>query len=96
MDFKPGALVRVRDRDWVVLPSEDNDLVKLKPLDGSDNDITGIYKPLIFKNDTLESTRFPFPPVDDTGDFGSARLLFNAARLSVRNASGPRGGTPNR
>lgn len=89
MQFKPGALVHVRDRDWVVLPSPDDDLVLLKPLDGSEEDITGIFRPLDFKEDLLESAEFPHPGVEDLGDFASARLLYNAARLSIRNASGP-------
>ncbi len=41
MQFKPGALVHVRDRDWVVLPSPDDDLVLLKPLDGSARMVPG-------------------------------------------------------
>ncbi|NIM17544.1 MAG: DEAD/DEAH box helicase [Candidatus Aminicenantes bacterium] len=89
MQFKPGALVHVRDRDWVVLPSPDDDLVLLKPLDGSEEDITGIYRPLDFEEDLLESAEFPHPGSEDLGDFASARLLYNAARLSIRNASGP-------
>jgi len=89
MQFKPGALVHVRDRDWVVLPSPDDDLVLLKPLDGSEEDITGIYRPLGFEEDLLESAEFPHPGSEELGDFVSARLLYNAARLSIRNASGP-------
>jgi superfamily II DNA or RNA helicase len=89
MEFKPGALVHVRDRDWVVLPAADDDLILLKPLDGSEEDITGIYRPLDFEEDLLESAEFPYPQVQDLGDFASARLLYNAARLSIRNASGP-------
>ncbi len=89
MQFKPGALVHVRDRDWVVLPSPDDDLVLLKPLDGSEEDITGIFRPLDFEEDFLESAEFPHPGVENLGDFASARLLYNAARLSIRNASGP-------
>jgi superfamily II DNA or RNA helicase len=88
MEFKPGALVHVRDRDWVVLPSPDDDLVLLKPLDGSEEDITGIFRPLDFEEDSLESAEFPYPHIRDLGDFASARLLYNAARLSIRNASG--------
>jgi superfamily II DNA or RNA helicase len=89
MQFKPGALVHVRDRDWVVLPSLDDDLVLLKPLDGSEEDITGIFRPLDFEEDLLESAEFPYPGSEDLGDFPSARLVYNAARLSIRNASGP-------
>lgn len=89
MDFKPGALVRVRDRDWVVLPSTDENLVLLKPMGGSEEEITGIYLPLGFPDDHIQSTRFPYPSPDHLGDFSSARLLYNATRLAFRNGAGP-------
>ena len=89
MEFKPGALVKARNRDWVVLPSNDEKLVLLKPLGGSEEEITGIYLPLAFAGDKIESTRFPFPSEKDLGDIASARLLYNAARLAFRNGAGP-------
>lgn len=45
-DFKPGSLVTLRNRPWVVLPPEDIDVLLLKPLGGSDDEITGMLKPL--------------------------------------------------
>jgi len=88
-DFKPGSLVTLRDRPWVVLPSEDKELLLLKPLGGSDEEITGIYKPLGFENDNPVTYDFNKPDIDDLGDFRSAKLLYNASRLSFRNAAGP-------
>jgi len=87
MEYRPGALVHVRERDWVVLPSPSQDLLLLKPLDGADSDTTGIYLPLAFEEDRVHSAVFPPPSVSDLGAFSSARLLYNAARLSLRNAS---------
>jgi superfamily II DNA or RNA helicase len=89
MEFKPGALVKARNRDWVVLPSNDEKLVLLKPLGGSEEEITGIYLPLGFAEDRIESTRFPLPSAKDLGDIASARLLYNATRLAFRNGAGP-------
>ncbi|HOC61465.1 MAG TPA: DEAD/DEAH box helicase, partial [Smithellaceae bacterium] len=89
MEFKAGALVKVRNRDWVVLPSNDDNLVLLKPLGGSEDEITGVYLPLRFENDQLASTSFVWPDAGDLGDISSARLLFNAVRLSFRNGAGP-------
>jgi superfamily II DNA or RNA helicase len=89
MEFKAGALVRVRNRDWVVLPSNDENLILLKPLGGSEDEVTGVYLPLGFENDQLESTSFPWPTDGDMGDISSARLLYNAVRLSFRNGAGP-------
>ena len=43
MDYQVGALVRVRNRDWIVLPSNDKNLLLLKPLGGAEEEITGIF-----------------------------------------------------
>lgn len=88
-DYKPGSLVTLRNRPWVILPSEDNDLLLLKPLGGSDEEITGIFKPLSSKADIPKSYNFIKPSENDLGDFTSAKLLYNASRLSFRNAAGP-------
>jgi superfamily II DNA or RNA helicase len=88
-DYKPGSLVTLRNRPWVILPSEDEDLLLLKPLGGSDEEITGIFKPLASNADKPQSYNFIKPSENDLGDFTSAKLLYNAARLSFRNAAGP-------
>ena len=31
----PGNLIQARGRDWVVLPAEEDNVVKLRPVDGS-------------------------------------------------------------
>jgi len=89
MKFKAGSLVSARNRDWVVLPSNDDKLILLKPLGGSEEEITGIYLPLAFAEDRIESANFPYPSAKDLGDIASARLLYNATRLSFRNGAGP-------
>ena len=89
MSFIPGSLVRVRGRDWIVLPSEDKDLLRIKPLGGSEEEITGIYLPLAFTDDKVVSSEFPLPSATDLGDISTAKLLFDSARLSFRNGAGP-------
>ena len=89
MEFKPGSLVRVRHRDWVVLPSLDKDAVMIKPLGGAEDEITGIYLPLQSPEDQMESAQFPYPSSRDISDFDTAKLLFDASRLSFRNSAGP-------
>lgn len=88
-DYKPGSLVTLRNRPWVVQPSDDTDLLLLKPLGGSDEEITGIFIPLANEADKPQTYNFIKPSENDLGDFSSAKLLYNAARLSFRNASGP-------
>lgn len=86
---KPGTLVNYRSRDWMVLPSEDADLMRIKPLGGSDDEETAIYLPLQMPGEAVTSSQFPAPTTEQMGGFQSARLLFDASRLSFRNASGP-------
>jgi superfamily II DNA or RNA helicase len=89
MEYKAGSLVRARSREWVVQPSPDPELVILKPLGGSDDEITGIYLPLKIEDDKITSADFPKPEIEDLGDFTSAKLLYDAARLSFRSGAGP-------
>ena len=89
LNYSPGKLVHVRGREWVVQPSEDPDLLVLKPLGGSDEETTGIYLPLEMEGDEIRDAEFPIPCSDDLGDFTTARLLLDASRLSFRNGSGP-------
>jgi superfamily II DNA or RNA helicase len=87
--FSPGNLVTARGRKWIVLPSEDEDLLLLKPLGGSEEEVAGIYLPLKFPEDKIETADFHPPTAADLGPISTARLLYNAARLSFRNGAGP-------
>ncbi|MEZ7494959.1 helicase-related protein [Leeuwenhoekiella aequorea] len=86
-EHKPGTLVNYRGRDWIVMPSDDVDVMNIKPLGGSDYEITGVYLPL--KGQDITNTEISYPESNDIGDFESAKLLFHASRLSFRNAAGP-------
>lgn len=85
----PGKLISLRGREWVVLPTDDEEILKVKPLGGSDDEATGIYLPLMVPEDLWREASFPRPGISDLGDFETAKLLFEASRLSFRNASGP-------
>ena len=87
--FQPGKLVSLRGRDWIVLPSDDPDLLVVKPLGGSDDEITGIYRPLAIPSDVPQESIFTPPTRDDLGDISTARLLYDSARLAFRNGAGP-------
>jgi superfamily II DNA or RNA helicase len=82
-------LVNLRNRDWVVLPSDSTDLLVVKPLGGADEETTAIYLPLGFEEDQPKPAEFPLPAPEDIGDISTARMLHDAARLSFRNGSGP-------
>ncbi len=86
--FKPGVLVSMHHREWVVLPSPHEDVLRLKPLGGTDREIKGVHR-LAPDYVSIEPTNFPLPTVADLGPFASAKLLFEAARLSFRSGAGP-------
>ena len=85
MSFPVGSLVRARGREWVVLPESDDDMVVLRPLGGTEDEVTGIYLPL----EPVEPARFDLPDPAQVGDHRSCRLLRDAVRLSSRAGAGP-------
>jgi superfamily II DNA or RNA helicase len=87
--LQPGKLVSLRGREWIVLPSDDPDLLVVRPLGGSEEETTGIYLPLGIPSDEPRDARFERPTPDDLGDISTARILYDAARLAFRNGAGP-------
>ena len=88
-EHKPGTLVNYRGRDWIVMPSDDKEILNIKPLGGSDHEITGVYLPIRIPGQDIIDTEISYPEANDIGDFESSKLLFHASRLSFRNAAGP-------
>ncbi len=87
--LQPGKLVSLRGREWVVLPSDDQNLLVVKPLGGSDEETTGIYLPLQITGDRPVDARFASPTTNDLGNISTAKLLYDSARLAFRNGAGP-------
>ena len=85
MSFAIGSLVKARNREWVVLPGTDEELLIARPLGGIDEEVTGIH----LKLETVESAQFDLPDPTKIGDYRSARLLRDAVRLGFRNSAGP-------
>ena len=85
MSFTVGSLVRVRGREWVVLPESTDELVRLRPLGGTDDEVTGVYTLL----ESVEPAQFALPDPSQIGDYRSARLLRAAVRLGFRSSAGP-------
>lgn len=86
---KPGKLVKFRGRRCVVQPSGDPELIMLKPLGGSDDELITIFEPLLRPPETIENDQFELPDKSDLDSFLTAKLLYDAARLSFRQVSGP-------
>jgi len=85
-EFAPGALVRARSREWVVLPGGSNDVLRLRPLSGSEEDAALIH---IGLEPDVAAASFPWPTAEQEGNQETAVLLHDALRLSLRRGAGP-------
>jgi len=85
--YNVGSIVKTRNREWIVLPSDNKDVLVLKPLGGSEKEISGIYLPLNI--DKIEDATFPYPDSNKLSDLTSIKLLRDAFRLSFRSGAGP-------
>ncbi|NLT54425.1 MAG: DEAD/DEAH box helicase [Actinomycetales bacterium] len=79
-----GSLVRVRGREWVVLPGSTAEFFLLQPLGGGGQDVVGV-----FGDEGVEAAAFPAPSVDDLGDAASTALLRTALRVGFAASAGP-------
>jgi len=85
--FTIGSLVYAREREWVVLPSDNPDVLLLRPLSGTENEICGISR--LLEGAEVRPAQFRAPEPGAAGDFIAGRLLRDAACLSLRSGAGP-------
>lgn len=85
--FSPGDLVRARGREWIVLPSPGEGLLKMRPLSGSDADAQ-IFSPSL-EVSPIVPARFTAPSAERLDTQEGAQLLADALRLSLRRGAGP-------
>jgi superfamily II DNA or RNA helicase len=85
--FGIGSLVHCRRREWIVVPSEQDDVLLLRPLGGVESETCGIYLPL--EGHTVHPATFAPPDPARAGDFISGQLLRDATRLTLRSGAGP-------
>src|SRR5579859_1503506 len=85
MNFAVGSLVKARGREWVVLPESDEQMLVLRPLGGTNEEVTGIYLPL----ESVEPAQFDLPNPALWGDYRSCHLLRDAVRFGFRSSAGP-------
>lgn len=89
--FSPGSLVTARGRDWIVLSGSDEEVLRVRPLTGSEEDQTLIHVAL--EPDGVRASQFPPPRVDQMGgaqDVGPITAWFQALirRVLGNEASG--------
>ncbi|MBT2398334.1 DEAD/DEAH box helicase [Streptomyces sp. ISL-100] len=85
LTYTAGSLVAARGREWVVLPESAADMLVLRPLGGSEDDIAAVFP-------TFEDVRpaeFAAPSPADLGDQRAAGLLRTALRIGFRSGAGP-------
>ncbi|CAL9318914.1 helicase-related protein [Streptomyces sp. SudanB135_2055] len=85
LTYSAGSLVTARGREWVVLPESEPDLLVLRPLGGSDDDIAAVFPAF----ETVRGAEFAPPTPGDLGDQRAAGLLRTALRVGFRSGAGP-------
>ncbi len=93
--MNPGTIVRCRHREWVLLPAETDDVWVLRPLAGIGEDAVKVHKGLSnlvgydLPFERVTPASFPLPRAEDVADAASAHLLWQAARLTLREGATP-------
>ncbi|OED38241.1 helicase SNF2 [Chromatiales bacterium (ex Bugula neritina AB1)] len=85
--FAPGSIVKARDREWVVLPQSDEQVLHLRPL-GSGEDQPTILLPEL-ETTPVTSATFPWPTKKHLGVQSAGLLLRDALMLRLRAGAGP-------
>lgn len=85
--YTPGSLVRARGREWIVLSSDDPEIVPLRPITGCEDDLAYIH--LGLEPGAISEAVFPAPSADQKASHDSALLLRDALLLSMRRGAGP-------
>ncbi|KQV14970.1 DEAD/DEAH box helicase [Kitasatospora sp. Root107] len=85
LTYSAGSLVTARGREWVVLPESAADMLVLRPLGGSDDDIAAVFPAF----EEVKGAEFAPPSPTDLGDQRAAGLLRSALRIGFRSGAGP-------
>ncbi|MGW0885913.1 helicase-related protein [Streptomyces sp. NPDC002671] len=85
LTYTAGSLVAARGREWVVLPESAPDMLVLRPLGGSEDDIAAVFPAF----EDVRAAEFAAPSPADLGDQRAAGLLRTALRIGFRSGAGP-------
>ncbi len=90
-----GAIVRFRNRDWILLPSDREEELLLRPLTGTADDVVAVHRLLsdllrgVLPTEGISESRFPWPQESSVADAQSLHLFWQAARLLLREGAAP-------
>jgi len=87
LSYAPGALVRARGREWIVMPGSEGALLRLRPLTGAEQDATMLDATL--EAEPVAPASFPVPTAGQRASQESALLLRDALLMSLRRGAGP-------
>lgn len=82
-----GDLVNARGREWIVLGKPTENLLRVRPLSGSEDDAIMIAPKL--ERVPVREASFAAPTSDQLDTQNAAQLLTDALRLSLRRGAGP-------
>src|SRR5262245_4270298 len=85
--WSPGSLVRARGREWIVLSGSDSEVLRVRPVSGSEEDQTFIH--LALEAVPVADASFPRPDPAQRAGHDAALLLRDALLLSLRRGAGP-------
>lgn len=85
--WSPGSLVRARGREWIVLSGSDAEVLRVRPVSGSEEDQTYIHMAL--ESVPVADASFPKPEPAQKAGHDAAQLLRDALVLSLRRGAGP-------
>jgi superfamily II DNA or RNA helicase len=85
--YRPGTIVSARGREWIVLPTREPELLRLRPLTTAQGEEVGLFLPI--EGDRVRPARFTDPEPVRGGDATGIMTLFDAARFSLRSGAGP-------
>ena len=86
-DVGARSLVRARGREWIVLADSDADVLRVRPVSGSEEDQTFIH--LALEAEPVSDATFPPPEASQKAGHDAALLLRDALVLSLRRGAGP-------
>ncbi|MCC7535013.1 MAG: DEAD/DEAH box helicase [Deltaproteobacteria bacterium] len=87
VQHSPGSLVRARGREWIVLSGSDAEVLRVRPISGSEDDQTLIHIGL--ETDPVTDASFPLPDPRQKSGHDAALLLRDALLLSLQRGAGP-------
>ncbi len=87
VDYRPGDLVTLRGREWIVLPEHRKGVLRLRPLAGRDEDATVVYLPI--EPEKPKPAQFDLPDPEQLGTKDELLLTWDALRLKLRSGAGP-------